>query len=308
MRIVGRFTSRDRERKANKKILKAGSVMKIATTDVITIPPTSTIMGSLKTMVSYGFRRVPIADPGTKRLEGIITGTDIINFFGGGDKHQIVEERYDNNLLAAVNEEIREIMEREVITIDFTSSWEDALETLLEKGVGGSPILDRENRVVGIVTERDMLEFLAAQRRFDGYAKDYMTRGVVTIQPETTIEDAMRMIILKRMRRLPVIKDGVLVGLVTSSTLLNYLRGEAFRILTTGDVNEVLQKPLKVMLSNESMQYRRPLTFSLNVRISEVAKKMIERNYGAALILDGGKLEGIITERDLIKFLCTVKR
>jgi CBS domain-containing protein len=299
----------ENERKSNKLRLKQGSIMEIATTEVITIPPTSTIMSALKLMIACGFRRIPVADPGTKRLEGIITGTDVINFFGGGEKHRIVEERYDNNLLAAINEDVREIMSRDVTVVDFTSGWKEALELMLKEKVGGCPVVDREERVIGIVTERDMLEFLASQTKFDGNVGDYMTRGVVCIKPDTTIEEAMRVMISKRIRRLPVVEDGILLGLITSSTLLRYFgSGEAFRMLITGDVNEILEKPIKIILSDENiLEYKELLTFTRDEKISEIARKMIDENHGAALIM-GDELEGIITERDLIYFLHKAKK
>lgn len=277
--------------------------MDIATTEVVTAPPTSTIMSILKTMVGYSFRRVPIVDSGTKRLEGITTGTDIINFFGGGSKHKIVEERYGNNLLAAVNESVREIMEKPT-AVNFTYDWEDALEVMFGRKVGGCPILDKEGRIMGIITERDILEFLSRQTEFDGVVGDFMTTGVVTIGPHTTIEEAMKTISSKKIRRLPVIQDGVLLGLITSSALLRYFgSGEAFRMLVTGDVTDVHQKPIKLILSDESLlEYKDLLTFSPEDRISQVATEMIKKNHGAALIM-GGELEGLITERDLVYFL-----
>ncbi|HID42209.1 MAG TPA: CBS domain-containing protein [Archaeoglobaceae archaeon] len=292
------------EKKSNKKKLKKGSIMEIATTEVVTAPLTSTIMSVLKMMVTYSFRRVPVVDPGTKRLEGIITGTDVINFFGGGEKHRIVEERYDNNLLAAINEDVREIMERNVTSLEFTSDWEEAVEIMLEKNVGGCPVVDREERVVGIVTERDMLEFLASQTKFSGKAEDFMTRAIVCIKPETTIEEAMRTIISRKIRRLPVVEDGILLGLITSSTLLRYFgSGEAFRMLVTGDADDILRKPIKIILSDESIpEYRELLTFPPEENILVIAKKMIDKNHGAALIMKDG-LEGLITERDLVDFL-----
>jgi len=294
----------DDERKSNKKRLKKGSIMEIATTEVVTTPLTSTIMSVLKMMVTYSFRRVPVVDPGTKRLEGIITGTDIINFFGGGEKHRIVEERYDNNLLVAINEDVREIMTRGVTSLEFTSDWEEAVEIMLEKNVGGCPVVDREERVVGIVTERDMLEFLASQTKFDGKAEDFMTRGIVCIKPDTTIEEAMRTIISRKIRRLPVVEDGILLGLITSSTLLRYFgSGEAFRMLVTGDADEILRKPIKIILSDENiLEYRELLTFPPEENILSIARKMIEKNHGAALIMKES-LEGLITERDLVEFL-----
>jgi CBS domain-containing protein len=299
----------DDERKSEKNVIKPGSVMNVATKNVITIPPTSTIMSAVKTMITYSFRRLPVADPGTKRLEGIITGMDIVNFFGGGEKHGIVKERYDGNFLVAINEEVREIMERDVIAAEFTSSFEDVLELLLKNRVGGMPIVDREDRVIGILTERDVLHYLSSHKDFDGVVSDYMTKGVITAEPDTTIREAMRIMVEKGIRRLPIIKDGILMGLLTSTTLLQYFAsGEAFKLLITGDVSEIIDKPVKVILSNEKvLQYREPLTFPPYASISEVVEKMVETGHGAALIVGDEDLVGIVTERDLVKFLCQVK-
>ncbi len=293
----------DNFRKAKRKQLKPGTIMDVATKDVVAIPPTSTIMAAVKAMDSYGFRRLPIADAGTKRLEGIMTATDIISFFGGGDKHLIVEEKYGNNLLAAVNEEVREVLERNVITVDFTASLEEGLEVILRRGVGGCPVVDREDRVVGIVTERDYLEYLA-RMNVNGEVTGYMSRAVITAKPESSIRDAMRTMISRKIRRLPVIKDGVLVGLITSSTLVRFFSGEAFRSIITGDASDVLEKPLSYLLSNGSiLEYPEPLTLGLDTAMSEAARKMIEGNHGAALIVGNGRLEGILTERDVVRFI-----
>ncbi|WP_456369515.1 CBS domain-containing protein [Geoglobus sp.] len=284
-----------------------GTVMDLASTNVITIPPTSTIMTSMKTMVRYSFRRVPVADAGTKRLEGIVTSMDILDFLGGGDRHRLVREKYMGNLIAAVNEEVREIMEKNVMSVHYTSSWEDALELMLEHNVGGAPIVDDDESVVGIITERDIMVFLASRARYDGRVKDFMTRGVITAEPETSIEDAIRLMVSKRFRRLPVVKDGILLGLLTSSTLVHYFSGEAFKKLVTGDASDVLSQPVTTILNNEKvLKYREPLVVHPEDSITDVVRKMIEKNQAAALVVKD-TLEGIITERDLMKFLCTVK-
>ncbi|RLI76026.1 histidine kinase [Archaeoglobales archaeon] len=289
----------------NKTNLKEGSVMDLATKEVITMPPTTTIMNALKSMLKHNFRRVPIADAGTKRIEGIISATDLVNFFGGGGKYKIVQERYNNNLPAAVNEEVEKIMEKDVITVEYTDSWEDALELMLKKGVGGCPVVDRDDRVVGIITERDMLKFLAKHTELDGFASDYMSKGVLTVKPNVTIEEAMKLMISKKIRRLPVIDDGILIGLITIREILRYFgSGEAFRMLITGNIKDALDKPISTILSNhELLVYKEPLTFYSDVRISRIVEAMLEKNYGVALILNDGKLEGIITEKDMLKFL-----
>jgi CBS domain-containing protein len=279
--------------------------MDVATKDVHTFPPTSTVMYALKSMVKKNFRRIPVADAGTKRLEGILSATDLVNFFGGGKKYDIVRERYSGNLAAAVNAELEEIMEREVVTIDYTASFEEAVELMFEKKVGGCPVVDRRDRVVGIFTERDVLRYLSRQKRIDGYASDYMTKSIVTLKPRDTIEDAMRTMIERKLRRLPVIEDGVLVGMITVREVLRYFgMGEAFKKLTTGNIKEAIIKPVSSILSSSRVLfYKEPLTFPADVKISHVVDAMLQKNYGAVLIVDDGKLEGIITEKDIVKFL-----
>ncbi|MFA7356686.1 MAG: CBS domain-containing protein, partial [Methanothrix sp.] len=62
---------------------RTGDVLTISTRDVVTAPPTTTIIGAIKIMTSYGFGRLPIADAGTLRLLGFVTGVDVVDFLGG---------------------------------------------------------------------------------------------------------------------------------------------------------------------------------------------------------------------------------
>ena len=279
--------------------------MDIATKDVFTLPPTSTIMNALKMMLKRNFRRIPIADAGTRRLEGIISATDFVNIFGGGPKSGLIKGRYGGNLSAAVNEVVETIMERNVVTVEDADSLEDAVEIMFEKRVGGCPVVNRDDVVVGIITERDILKYLGQNRTIDGVASEYMTSSVVTLKPKDTIEKAMRTMIEKKLRRIPVIEDGILVGMITVREILRYFgMGEAFRMLTSGNIKDAIDKPISTILGNdELLVYKEILTFPKNSAISQLVSSMLEKGYGAALIVENGKLEGIITERDLIKFL-----
>jgi len=73
--------------------------MRIAKRQVITIAPTTPVHEAIKIMVKEGFRRIPIADPGTKKLSGIVTATDIVNYLGGGE---IVGPEPESGKLAAI--------------------------------------------------------------------------------------------------------------------------------------------------------------------------------------------------------------
>ncbi|MEM0330276.1 MAG: CBS domain-containing protein, partial [Archaeoglobaceae archaeon] len=277
------------------------NVMEIATTDVQTLSQTSTIMNALKFILRKNFRRIPVTDAGTKKLKGIITATDFINFFGGGKKHGIVRNRYNGNLAVAVNAEIKEIMERNVISLSVKDSVETAVELMFEKRVGGCPIVDKDEVVVGIITERDILEFLAQNKKIDGVAEDFMTKNVVTLRPQDSIETAMKTMITKRFRRLPVIEDGILLGLITAREILAYFgKGEAFKMLEIGDIKEAIKKPVTTILGNNDLLiYKEIPMFPKDALISQIVSELLEKGYGAVLIVENGKLEGILTERDL---------
>ena len=60
--------------------------MKIASKSLITTSPTVPIYDVIKIMSKEGFRRVPTVDSGTRRLEGLVTSTDLIDYLGGGEK------------------------------------------------------------------------------------------------------------------------------------------------------------------------------------------------------------------------------
>lgn len=280
-------------------------VVDLATRKVITVSPTTTIMNALKSMLKHNFRRIPVAEEGTKTIKGILTASDLLSFFGGGSKYEIVERVYCGNLQAAVNGWAEDVMEKEIITVKDTDSWNNALDLMLKESIGGCPVVDGQDKLVGIVTERDMLNFLAEHAELGGCARDCMSKDVLTARFNETIGEIIRLMIFKRFRRLPIIKGETIAGLITVREILRYFgTGEALNALLTGYIKEALDEPVSTILKNPHLLiYKEPLTFSSHTPISKITDNMLEKNYGSALILDKGKLEGIITEMDIVKFL-----
>ncbi len=62
-----------------------GDIMTLAKKEVISVPPTTSIIEVAEVMVKQKFRRIPITDPGSQKLLGIVTAMDILNFLGGGE-------------------------------------------------------------------------------------------------------------------------------------------------------------------------------------------------------------------------------
>ena len=274
-----------------------GDIMAIASTNVITLPPTTNIMGTAKTMLKYGFRRVPITDAGTNRLTGIITSLDIVDFLGGGLRHNIVKHRFNGNLAAAINEDIRVIMKKDVVSLGINNNISSAINTMIEKNIGGIPIVDDDNVVVGIVSERDFVRTVADITTLKS-VKEYMSNKVVTASPDISVGEATRTMIKQGFRRIPIVKEDVLLGIVTASDIMRYLgSGEIFQKLMTGDVSDAFRVSLK------SLILRDIIWTNSGLDIGEAAALMLKNKVGALPIIDNGELCGILTERDIIRAL-----
>jgi CBS domain-containing protein len=272
-----------------------GEVMAIATHDVISVPPTASIIGAVETMAKCGFRRLPVTDAGTKKLRGIVTSGDVINFMGGGDKYKLVQVRHHGNLIAAVNESVRTIMTQQLITLNHTARIRDAVEIIVGKKIGGIPITDDTGVLSGIVTERDVLRVLAAEHRKIN-VEEVMSPNPRVTAPDCPIFTVTRDMTMLRFRRLPVVSDDVLYGIITATDVMRYLGSrEVFQRLTTGNVTEVMDLPVRSLIAGELY------TTTPDKSINEAAREMLGKNIGALPVIEDSRLIGIVTEFDLVR-------
>jgi CBS domain-containing protein len=246
-------------------------------------------------MTKCGFRRLPITDAGTHRLRGIITSGDIINFMGGGDKYRLVQVRHNGNLIAAVNESVRTIMTQQTETLACDARISDAVDVILKKKIGGLPIVDREGVLNGIVTERDVLRVLAADHSHLK-VEDVMSSSLRVTAPDCPIATVTRDMTRHRFRRLPVVSDDVLYGIVTATDIMHYLGSrEVFSRIETGDVAEVTGLAVRTLISGELF------TTSPDKKINEAAQEMLRKNIGALPVIEDSRLIGLVTEFDLVR-------
>jgi CBS domain-containing protein len=274
---------------------KSGDIMTVASREVVTIPPTMPVIEAVKTMLKHGFRRLPVVDAGTSRLKGIVTSQDIVDFLGGGQRNLIVKNRFKGNLLAAVNGSISEIMEENVVTLNEKDSLKDAMDTMIKENIGGIPILDGEERVKSIISERDFV-FLISGIITGKTIDEYMSKNIVTAPADMSIGIAAKSMINNGFRRLPVIRDNVLIGIITASDIMRFLgSGDMFNRLVTGNAREVFEVPISTLI-------RRDVIFTKSdVDLGEAASVMLDKNVGSLPVLEEGELKGIITERDFVR-------
>ena len=146
---------------------------------------------------------------------------------------------------------VADIMEREVVTIGPQATVHELVVLLQQKDVGGVPVVDAEGRLVGIVTEGDLviedadvrlphyfellgnLVYLGGQKKFEDRLKkmvgnsvsDVMTTEVFTVAPGDPVSKAANLMVDKKVNRIPVVEgeDDRLVGIVARHDIIRLL-------------------------------------------------------------------------------------
>lgn len=282
---------------------KEGDIMAIASRDVISIPPSKSIKDTAKVMMEHEFRRLPITDPGSGKVLGIVTVMDILDFFGGGSKFNIIEKKYEDNFLAAINEPVREIMTRDVVSLSKKASIGETIETMLSNQLGAIPLVDGDDKLVGIVTERDIALSLAGVASRET-AMDYMSTKVFTTTPGTPLESACKIMVRNGLRRIPVVGGEAdiskaakkLLGIITSTDIVRFLNAkELFDNLNSNLATDVLETVISEIMVTE------PITIEPNMTIGELCELFAEKNIGGVPVVKNDKVMGIITERDILR-------
>lgn len=125
------------------------------------------------------------------------------------------------------------------------------------------------------------------------YVRDYMTTNPYSVGPDATVSDAMELMREHSVSRLPVLKEGKLVGLVTDGMLLEVTPSKATS-LSVFEVNYLLAKT-KI----NSVMVKNVATIAPDALVEEAALLMRESNIGGLPVVENDKVLGIITETDI---------
>lgn len=268
---------------------KEGEIMTIAERNVVTAHPTTPVKDVAKLMDKNDFRRIPITDPGTGRLEGMAVAIDILDFLGGGEKYNIILNEYNGNFLSAINCPIRRIMFEDYSFLNKQASIDDAVKIILEKHHSAIPVIDDNNKVIAIVTERDILP---RAENLGVSIGNIMHTDIITSSRGMMISDASKVMVRSRKRRLPVIENDHLIGIVTVFDVLRFLERGEFKGIIAEDVlservESVMSKDIKSVTPEQD--------------VSDVIKLVDDTGFGGFPVVENNRLMGLITISDILK-------
>ena len=151
---------------------------------------------------------------------------------------------------------VKNVMTKRVVALRPHETLEIALSKLVKHNISGAPVIDEKGHVVGVVTESDIINAIDAynpkihydndsgfavilavlkhKEKFDAIKKeiigsqkflveDFMEKDILTIGPEKTISDAARLMSKFKVKRLPVVKDKKLIGIISRADIIRAL-------------------------------------------------------------------------------------
>jgi CBS domain-containing protein len=172
---------------------------------------------------------------------------------------------------------------------------DDVIKIMMEKRTSSIPIVDDSSgkRVIAIVTERDVLP---TTENFGVPIKEVMNEKCITATPGMMISDVSKIMVRNRLRRLPVIAEDELIGIVTVFDVLRFLGYGEFRGMTKAE--EILSETRV-----EDIMAKKVVTMKPEDDISAVTKAVKEMGIGGFPVVEDGEIVGIVTTSDVISYV-----
>jgi CBS-domain-containing membrane protein len=206
---------------------------------------------------------------------------------------------------------VKDVMSTHVIAVRQNASYKDMAAMLHEQRVSAFPVLDEHNKVIGVVSESDLLTKEALEGTVPGMlqsmmsqreharasavtAAELMTKPAVTIGPDEPVIQAARLMYSRRLKRLPVTSDdGTLIGIVTRADVLSvYSRADA-------DIQrEIIQDLILGMFACDPARFTVTVADGIVTIEGAPEADVVGRN-----IIDAARhVEGVVAVRDRLSY------
>lgn len=191
----------------------------------------------------------------------------------------------------------RDVMQCGVITIDKYESVQKAVLTLIERNISGLPVT-HEGRLVGMLSEKDLLKLLYEASYLPGLVEEYMTFDVTSFGVEDKLSDIQKHLVEHSFRRVPILYQGKIAGMITRADLVR-VHKDRFRPATAATDASSGDE----LLAEDAMKFGL-LTVAPDAPLYD-AMDMIARHHvtGLPVVDEAMNLLGVITEKDLLDCL-----
>lgn len=126
----------------------------------------------------------------------------------------------------------KDIMTKNVIVLKADSKIFETIDVLVGNKISGAPVVNAEGKIIGIVSEKDLLialDFLGEKKAAMAQVHEFMTRDVVLLSEEAPIKEISQTLVRENIKRIPIVKNDQVVGIVARRDILRAIREQGNR-------------------------------------------------------------------------------
>lgn len=253
-------------------------VQEIMTRDVIYVDKDVDMKYVLKLMKKHNITKIPVVEE--HKPVGLITDSNLAKKLGAIRTRGV----------PAAHLYASSIMDKDIQII---SPLSDVSEILLSVGKPGPTMLyvGTEEAIVGVITKADLLSLVKDTTTLE----DIMKQMIHTVSPDDRIIHARRQMIDADIARLPVVNNGMLIGIISDIDIV-YALDKIKKGFPLGKQKHQLEE----LLVNDAMSSP-AITISSDKTVADAAKIMIDRHVGCLPVMQNEKIHGVVTRTDLIR-------
>lgn len=197
----------------------------VMTSPALTLSQDDPVEAAARAMLNHEIHAVPLAKHGA--LFGIVTETDLLKCFLD-EKSLVISQ-------PVANASVAEHMAAHVFSVQLSAMKPTVVRLMRDKKIGHVPVVDDNQVLIGIVSERDMLlgckidrsaaslSYLESRSSHQSEVAELMSNDPVSVSPSCTLRSAAKTMVSNKIGCVPVVKDEELVGIVTSTDLVRIL-------------------------------------------------------------------------------------
>lgn len=196
------------------------ALREIMSRDVVTIGPDATLREAMELLAKQHISGVPVVRTG--EVLGVVSSTDLLTLASAIQAAPPRDVATHPQWSPLDDHTVAEAMNAGLVSLPPSADIAEAAELMIRSHIHRVLVIDRFRRLVGIVTMLDIAKADAAAGEPIMTLREIMTPDVVTISPEASIPDAMRLLTQKRIAGAPVVADRAVLGVISTTDLLDF--------------------------------------------------------------------------------------
>jgi CBS domain-containing protein len=220
---------------------------------------------------------------------------------------------------------VRDVMTSPVVSIDPESSVLEAVRIMLQRHISGLPVIDKRGRLSGMITEGDFLrraetgtqrrrprwlEFLLGPGRLaEEYTRSHgrkvheiMTTNAVTVTEEVPLDEVVRLMEKRRIKRLPVVRGNEVIGIVSRANLVHALAGLARDANPTSSSDQAIRDRIVAELAGQSWAPASLINVIVRDGVVELWGSITDERERQAIIVAAENVPGVKAVEDHVEW------